>query len=279
MAYGKKTANMMDIPLSVASVFAPYVGDNGYKSDGANSIYVLSVANGTLGTYDEASATAGFGTIGAGNLVTPDEQTLTLTYNQSMLKRIQKTQLQDIPVKNFASDYALQQAEEVFVPAHDIASLGKLVAARQIGNKVVFVAGTDDIKEKTNNLISKVVSNGGSASNTIVWVQASFSDKLKAAINFTGSDDGYKSGVNEHYLGRYGSVKFVAVPDSYITAFAVAADKKAIVNVTPKMDPKTDVVIIDKVPGFSGIEIQMRDRGDTFVLNKKARNIATLEAS
>ena len=60
--------------------------------------------------------------------------------------------------------------------------------------------------------------------------------------------------------------------------YALAADKRAIVNVTPKMDPKGDgVVIIDKVPGFSGIEIQLRDRGDTFVLSKKTGAVASLE--
>lgn len=46
------------------------------------------------------------------------------------------------------------------------------------------------------------------------------------------------------------------------------------------MDPKGDgMTVIEKVPGFGGIEIQLRDRGDTFVLNKKARNIATLESA
>jgi hypothetical protein len=29
--YGTTTANLMDAPLSLKSVFAPYVGDNGYK--------------------------------------------------------------------------------------------------------------------------------------------------------------------------------------------------------------------------------------------------------
>ena len=60
MAYGTKTANVMDIPLSVSSVFAPYVGDNGYSAVDVNSIRVLSIANGTLGDYDEGSATAPF---------------------------------------------------------------------------------------------------------------------------------------------------------------------------------------------------------------------------
>jgi len=60
--------------------------------------------------------------------------------------------------------------------------------------------------------------------------------------------------------------------------YSIVTDKKAIINVTPKMDPKGDgFVVLDKVPGFSGIEIQMRDRGDTFALSKKVNAIASLE--
>jgi hypothetical protein len=51
----------MDIPLSISSVVAPYLGDNGYKFEGMNSIRVLSIANGSLATYDEAHATLPFG--------------------------------------------------------------------------------------------------------------------------------------------------------------------------------------------------------------------------
>ena len=98
MAYGSKTANIMDIPLSISSVVAPYLGDNGYKFEGLNSIRVLSIANGSLATYDEAHATAPFG---SPSLVVPDEQVLTLAYNKSMLLRIQRTQIQDIPVSEF----------------------------------------------------------------------------------------------------------------------------------------------------------------------------------
>jgi hypothetical protein len=87
MAYGVKTANIMDMPLSVSSVVAPYLGDNGYKFTGLQTIKVLSVANGTLSNYDETSATAPFG---APSLVVPTEQDLTLAYNKSMLLRIQQ---------------------------------------------------------------------------------------------------------------------------------------------------------------------------------------------
>ena len=43
MAYGTKTANIMDVPLSISSLVAPALGDNGYKWDGSNSVRVLSV--------------------------------------------------------------------------------------------------------------------------------------------------------------------------------------------------------------------------------------------
>jgi hypothetical protein len=53
------------------------------------------------------------------------------------------------------------------------------------------------------------------------------------------------------------------------------ADKRAIVNVTPKMNP-SDYKVLTELSGFSGVEVQIRDRSDTFVLNNKARNIAVI---
>ena len=279
IAYGQKTANIMDKPLSVSSVFAPYVGDTGYKHVDVNTVRVLSIATGTIADYNESSATAPFG---SATLVVPDEQLLTLAYNKSMLLRIQHTQMQDIPVSQFSKQVALQNADEVFVPAHDAYSLAKLVAARPVGNKVVFnsTAGTDDLKLQFARFIRKITTQGGNIGSVIAWVASDVAAQIGALINWTGSDAGYGDG-KKGYLGTLAGARVVEVPDAYLAGvLAVAADKRAIVYVTPKMDPKGDgMTVIEKVPGFGGVEIQLRDRGDTFVLNKKARNVATLEAS
>lgn len=278
MAKGQKTANVMDIPMSVSSVVAPYLGDNGYKFVDVDTVRVLSIANGTLADYDETSATAPFG---SASLVVPAEQVLTLAYNKSMLLRVQKSQMQDQPIADFSKKVALQQADEVFVPSHDAYSLGKILAARPAGNKVVFDAnaGTNDLKLQFSRMIDKVKAGGGSVNSIIAWVGYDIASQIRALINYTGSDAGYTDGKNG-YLGKLAGAKVVETPDAYLGTgvYALAADKRAVVNVTPKMDPKGDgVVVIEKVPGFSGIEIQMRDRGDTFVLTKKARATASLE--
>lgn len=276
MAYGTKTANIMDIPLSVSSVVSPHLGDNGYKWDGSNSIRVLSVANGSLANYDESSATA---PMGSPSLVVPDEQVLAVAYNKSMLLRIQRTQIQDIPVSQFSKQVALQQANEVFVPAHDAYSLAKIFAARPSGNIVAL--DTSDYPLSFSKVVSKAKTGGAGEGNLIAWVTYTFADTLRAKINFTGSDAGYTEGKNG-YLGKLAGSPIVQVPDSYFFAgvHAIVADKRAIIHVTPKMDPKAGgMVVIDPVPLFSGIEIQLRDRADTFVLNKKARTIATLETA
>ena len=278
MAYGTKTANVMDIPLSVSSVFAPYVGDNGYSAVDVNSIRVLSIANGTLGDYDEGSATAPFG---APSLVVPAEQVLTLAYNKSMLLRVQKTQMQDQPIADFSKKVAMQQADEVFVPSHDAYSLGKLLAARPGGNKVVFDAnaGTNDLKLQFSRTIDKVKTGGGSVNSILAWVGYDIASQIRALINYGGSEAGYTDGKNG-FIGKLAGAKVIETPDAYLGAgvYVLAADKRAIVNVKPKMDPKGDgVVVIEKVPGFGGIEIQLRDRGDTFVLTKKVNTVASLE--
>ena len=278
MAYGTKTANIMDIPLSISSVVAPYLGDNGYKMEGMGSIRVLSISNGSLADYDENSATAPFG---AASLVVPAEQTLTIAYNKSMLLRIQKTQMQDIPVSDFSKQVALQQADQVFVPSHDAYSIAKILAARPVGNKVVFDTntGTNDLKLQFSRMLDKAKAGGANLNSLIAWVGYDISSQIRALINYTGSEAGYTDGKNG-YLGKFAGAKCVEAPDAYLGSgvYSICTDKRAVVNVTPKMDPKGDgMVVIEKVPGFSGIEIQLRDRGDTFALTKKVNAIASLE--
>lgn len=287
MALGKATSNLMDRPLAVNSVFSPFFGDNGYTFEGKNTIFVLSTANGSLSTYNESAASDAFGSV---SLVVPDEQTLTLDYNQSMIKRIQSTQIMDIPVGSFAKSYVAQQLDQVFVPAHDVYSIAKLVAARPAGTTNVVTTtpanwagsgtGTEKLSYKLGKAITLVTDLGGDVNQMVALLSTKLLDSLKAEISFTGSDAGYNDAKNVHYLGRHDGVTIVAVPNSYFTAgvFGVVADKRSVVNVAPKLDPKGNgYVLLDKVPGFSGIEIQLRDRGATFVLNKKARNIATIE--
>lgn len=276
MAYGTKTANVMDIPLSVASVVAPYLGDNGYKFDGVNSVRVLSISDGSLSNYDETSATA---PMGAPSLVAPAEQVLTLAYNKSMLLRIQRTQIQDMPVSQFTKQVALQQAADVFVPAHDAYSLGKIFAARPAGNVVQVNTGRND--QGLQTMVNKIRTAGGSLTNVVCWVTYTLAATIRDKINYTGSEAGYTQGQNG-YLGKIAGVNTVEVPDLYLFAgvSALAADKRAIVNVTPKMDPNSGgMTVIDPVPLFSGVELQLRDRSDTFVLNKKVNNVASLETS
>jgi hypothetical protein len=276
MALGTKTANIMDIPLFISSVVAQYLGDNGYKMEGLGSIRVLSIADGSLANYDETSATAPFG---SPSLVVPSEQVLTLAYNKSMLLRIQNTQIQDIPVSAFAKQVALQQANDVFVPAHDAYSLGKIFAARPAGNVVQINTGRND--QGLQTMVNKIRTAGGNLSNVICWITYDLAATIRDKINYTGSEVGYTNGQNG-YLGKIAGVNTVEIPTAYLFGgvSALAADKRAIINVTPKMDPKAGgMKLLTEVPLFSGIEIQLRDRSDTFVLNKKVSSVASLETS
>lgn len=277
MAYGKATSNIMDVPLKLKSYFTPYVGDNGYKFTGLNTIYVLSNTNGTLETYDETSASAPFGSVA---LVTPAEQELTLAYNKSMIARIQYSQIQDVPVNDYAKKWAVQQIDQVFIPAHDEYSIAKLYAARPAGNVIAITLASDTaLSLKFEQAINKVRKAGGDAANMIAWIAFDFAARLANQINFTGSDAGYKD-AQTGYMGKHKGVVCIDTPDEYFTAgvYVTIADKRAIIAVKPKMDPENNgYKVLHDVPGFSGIEVQLRDRGDTFVLNKKASAIATIE--
>lgn len=114
-----------------------------------------------------------------------------------MLLRVQKTQIQDQPIANFSKQVALQQADSVFMRLlHDAYSLGKVLAARPGGNKVVFdaSAGTNDLKLQFSRMIDKVKTGGGALANTIAWVGYDIASQIRALINYTGADAGYTDG-------------------------------------------------------------------------------------
>lgn len=278
MAYGHGTVNKMDTPLKNVSVFAPYVGDNGFKWAGKNAIHILAFANGTTATYDEDSATAPFGTIG---LAVPSETTLTLDYNKSMITRIQRTQEQDVPVANLAAKWAAQQISEVFIPEHDAYSLAKLSAARPVGNVIAAASAnweTTKLSKKFEQAINKArVAGAKNTNQMLAWLSYDFAAELSSQINFTGSDAGYKD-AKTGYLGKHKGVVCIEVPNEYLVSgtHVIVADKRAIINVTPKMSPE-DYDVLNKISGFSGSEVQLRDRAGTYVLPKRARNIATIE--
>ena len=283
--YGMTTVNLMDTPLSLNSVFAPFVGDNGYKFTGVNTIQVVSTPDGSLSAYTETSVAPI--TVG---LVGTNLQVLSLAYNQAMFQRIQQTLIQDIPVAGFAASWAKQQIADIFVPAHDVYSLNKVALGRNVANDVLVAAGTlptTGLSPLFGAAFLNIHKYGADASSTVAWVADSFANALVDQISFGGSDAGYSAVKNSAFLGQWKGITTVAVPDTYFTKlgatsqnaiYVIMADKRAIINVTPKMAPTYYKVVTD-ISGFSGIEVQLRDRGDTFILNNKVNNIAILRVT
>lgn len=285
--YGTRTDGLMDIPLALKSVFAPYVGDNGYKWTGVATVQVISTPNGTLSDYTETSTNPV--TVG---LVGNNLQSLTLAYNKAMFQRIQKTLIQDTPVANFAAQWAKQQINSVFIPAHDVYSINKVEAGRDVANDVTVTLSSGALPSSGLSALFgqafiNIHAKGADVNETVAWVADSYANALADQITFTGSDAGYDQAHNSAFLGKHKGVMCVAVPDSYFTklgatsqlsVYVLMADKRAIVNVTPKMSP-SDYVVLTTMSGFSGVEVQIRDRSDTFVLTNKASNIAVVRQS
>jgi hypothetical protein len=285
--YGTQTVNLMDSPLSLKSVFAPYVGDNGYKFTSMGTIQVVSTADGTLSDYTETSTTPI--TVG---LVGNSLQSLTLAYNKALFQRIQQTLIQDTPVANFAAQWAKQQINDVFVPTHDVYSLNKVALARATANDVLVTLASGNLPTTGLSLafgqaFINIHKTGADVASTIAWCTDSFANALADQITFTGADAGYNDAKNSAFLGKYKGVACVAVPDTYLTKlgatsqlqpWVLMADKRAIVNVTPKMAP-TDYKVIQDISGFSGVEVQLRDRGDTFVLGQKTTAISVIRTT
>lgn len=275
--YGIKTSSILDVPLEKASFVARHLDANGVEFTSAQTVRLLNydISESSLGSYDETAISQ---TV---VLAETDKQDMTLAYNKYKFLRIQDTLEQDTPVASLASKFAKTWVYDKFIPDFDAYAITKIVAARPSGNKVTWVAGTDSIKLKFFNTVSKVKTGGGRPGNMVAWVPYAVADQFKALVtSFDGSDLGYTAGKNG-VLGPVDGVMVVEADDDLFlsTYDAIIVDKRAVIRVTPKMDPATGsgMKLIKDVPGHGGSELQLRARGDVFVFGLKADAIATLE--
>lgn len=279
-SYGNKTSSILDKPLEVASYVARHLNANGVDFTSANTVRILNydISAGTLGNYDETAISQTVTLAETGN------QDLTLAYSKFKFLRIQDTLEQDTPLASLAAKFARSWVYEKFIPDFDAYALAKIVAARPAANKLSWNSTTDNIKLKFFNTVSAVKKRGGTPGSMIAWIPFAFADNLKTLVTtFDGSNLGYEAGKNG-VLGQLDGVAVVETDDTYFPASyidVVVADKRAIVRVTPKMDPArgSGMKVIKDVPGHGGSELQLRARGDVFVFGLKAKAIATLERS
>lgn len=275
---GIKTHSVLDKPLEIASYVARHLNANGVDFTSASTVRLLNydISAGSLGTYDETAISQ---TV---TLAETGSQDMTLAYNKYKFLRIQDALEQDTPIASIASKFAKSWVYEKFIPDFDAYALGKIVAARPAANKVMWAPATDNIKLKFFNTVSTVKKRGGTPGQMISFVPFAFADNLKALVTtFDGSNLGYEAGKNG-VLGQLDGVAVVETDDSYFSSALidlVIVDKRAVVKVTPKMDPATGsgMKLIKDVPGHGGSELQLRARGDVFVFGMKAKAIATLE--
>ena len=276
--YGFKTSSILDKPLEVASYVARHLNANGVDFTSASTVRLLNydISGSSLGTYDETATSQTVTLAETGN------QDLTLAYNKYKFLRIQDTLDQDTPIASIASKFARSWVYEKFIPDFDAYALAKIVAARPAANKITWNSSTGNIKLSFFNTVSAVKKRGGKPGSMIAFIPFAFSDTLKALVlAFDGSNMGYEAGKNG-VVGQVGGVAVVETDDSYFPATyidAVVVDKRAVIRVTPKMDPATGkgMKLIKDVPGHGGSELQLRARGDVFVFGLKAKAIATLE--
>lgn len=281
VSYGIKTANKLEAPLKKLSVVTQHLGDNGYSFTGALTVRSLYFDNGSLVTVDNSSATATFGAPAISNTNGND---YTIDYDEGMITRIPRSQAQDVPIDSLAAQWAAQQLSEVFIPAHDQYSLSKIEAAVPYANKVALTLTGGALPTGLNLLFQKAVNKARVAGNPnhstmVAWVSYDFVAALRGQTNYTGSDLGFANAQNG-LLGKYNGVTTVEVPDSYFIAgtYVIIADKRAVINVTPKVAPE-DFRVLTQVPGFDGVEVQIRDRGATIPMLRRVANLSLIYAT
>ncbi len=276
--YGIKTSSILDVPLKRASYVARHLNANGVDFTSASTVKILNydISGGSLGNYDETAVSQ---TV---TLAETDDQDMTLAYNKYKFLRIQDTLEQDTPVESLASKFAKTWVYEKFIPDFDAYALAKIIAARPAANTLTWNRTTDNIKLKFFNTVSAVKKRGGAPGSMIAFIPFAFADTLKALVTtFDGSDKGYEAGKNG-VLGQLDGVAVVETDDTYFPATSidvVVVDKRAVVRVTPKMDPASGkgMRLLKEVGGHGGSELQLRARGDVFVFGQKKFAIATLE--
>lgn len=278
-SYGINTSSILDKPLEIASYVAKHLDANGVDWTSAQTVRLLNydISGGSLGSYDETATSQ---TV---TLAETSNQDMTLAYNKYKFLRIQDTLDQDTPIASLSSKFARTWVYEKFIPDFDAYALTKIIAARVSGNKVYWNSSTGNIKTSFFNTVSKVKRGGGRPGNMIAWIPFSMADSFKSLVtSFDGSNLGYEAGKNG-VLGPVDGVMVVETEDSLFPSSmdAVIADKRAVIRVTPKMDPATGsgMKLIKDVPGHGGSELQLRARGDVFVFGLKTEAIATLERS
>jgi hypothetical protein len=249
--YGIKTANLLEKPLKILSVVTQYLGDNGYTWTGVYTVRSLYFNDGALVSTNNSSASATWGTPGITNTLNND---YTIDYDEGMITRIPRQAQQDVPIDSLGAQWAAQQLSDVFIPAHDEYSLSKIEAAVPFANKVSLTLSSGVLPTGLNLLFQQAVNKARVAGNPnmnsmVAWVSYNF-------------------------------VTTVETPDIYFLAgtYAIICDKRAVINVTPKVSPE-DFRILTQVPGFDGIEVQIRDRGATIPMLRRVSNLALIYAT
>lgn len=279
--FGIRTANMLEKPLKQLSVVTQYLGDNGYTWTGVYTVRSLYFNDGALVSTNNSSATATWGTPGISNTLGND---YTIDYDEGMITRIPRQAQQDVPIDSLGAQWAAQQLSDVFIPAHDEYSLSKIEAAVPYANKVAVTLSSGALPAGLNLLFQQAVNKARVAGNPnmnsmVAWVSYNFVAALRAQTNYTGSNLGFAN-AQTGLLGKYNGVTTVETPDAYFLAgtYVIICDKRAVINVTPKVSPE-DFRILTQVPGFDGIEVQIRDRGATIPMLRRVQNLSLIYAT
>jgi hypothetical protein len=286
--YGIKTANKLEAPLKARSVVTQHLGDNGYTWTGVYTVRSLYFNDGNLVSTNNSSASATWGTPGITNTLGND---YIIDYDEGMITRIPRQAQQDVPIDSLGAQWAAQQLADVFIPAHDEYSLSKIEAAVPYANKIEITTTGSAVWPNANlpttglNLafqqavnLARVAGNPNQSS-MIAWASYDFVASLRAQTNYTGSNLGFENAQGA-MLGKYNGVTTVETPDIYFLAgtYVLIADKRAVINVTPKVSPE-DFRILTQVPGFDGIEVQIRDRGATIPMLRRVQNLSLIYGS
>ena len=267
--YATRWANGIDQIFTHNSYVKPHFGTNGITFKDAQTVVIDTLETFTPVNYIETAVDLAYGTP---NLAANTQNTYTIAHNKAVSIRIPQTLIKDTPSVT-AGRYTKAQLEEQFVPEYDAYALGKIAASVKAANKLTYNSSTDDAYKKFLSLVSATTNKRVPRDTLILFASAAYLDDVRSLIQKHNDSDGVKV-KNSAALGTLGRVPVVEVPEDVLPegTLAILVSKKA-VFAPVKVD---EVIVHTKIPEFSGIGLNIRQRNDVFVFANKTDGLAQL---
>ena len=272
--YATQWQKSIDQIFSRGSYVKQHLGTNGITFKDAKTVVIDTLDTFAPVNYNESAVDLAYGTP---NLASNSEKTYTIAHNKAVSIRIPQTLIKDTPTVT-AARYTKAELEEQFVPEYDAYALGKIDASVPAANEISYTVDTDEEKSYKTflNLVSKTTNKRVPRESLVFFATSSYLNDVRNRISKYNDGEGGKV-KNSAAMGNLAKVPVIEVPEDIMPAgtLGILASKKS-VFAPVKVD---EVIVHTKIPEFSGVGLNIRQRNDVFVFANKAAGLAAIKSA